>query len=473
MSIDDRLVWFRLYDLASGLPYQGTSADAVLLPVGSFVVQFRDKVKDKFNHPGFLKDIPSGILLVYRNKTAFEKRNLDEGKEGLLDPSDYLGNLGSKDDMLVVVVPSDNARFSDWKSKILKFPVASPSTGRVPAVFRSMRMIAVESIYKLLFPVQGDPLRFLHVRAPPMSGKSALCDLLHNYILERHHNEFPVFRILANESSWSSVVEIFAHWCDGMKISDFFNRTSKGVLLIDEGQITYDDVRFWTGELKNTIECVYPGVRVVVFSAYGSFDRLRKAALWQRPGIPIQIPEAFVFRLYPTVDKPGLLLLREELDEMASAFFSEKVTDLIWDMSSGHIGIAHAIISFLVERLKLKENSATVADDVIVKGLYSLDLVKRVKTYRGIPHLEAFEGLSRDNHVLPETVAKLQMYLNQVAAGVDVMVKCPSRSPASNHAIELLTLNGFLHEDPEGILHFASDMHRLVWLQSNRTDPGR
>lgn len=99
------LVWFLLLDAATGLPYKGTSADYVSPPPGSVIAQFRDAVQLKYDKPNYLKDIPSGALLVYKNKAAFDKRNADDGKEKPLDPTESLGLLGSKEDMLVVVVP--------------------------------------------------------------------------------------------------------------------------------------------------------------------------------------------------------------------------------------------------------------------------------------------------------------------------------------------------------------------------------
>ncbi len=53
--------------------------------------------------------IPTSSTTVYKNKASFNKRNNvaeDEGKEEALDPTQSVDRLGSKEDMLVVVVPS-------------------------------------------------------------------------------------------------------------------------------------------------------------------------------------------------------------------------------------------------------------------------------------------------------------------------------------------------------------------------------
>ena len=65
---------------ATGEPYRGTSADAVSLPSGCVVVHFRKAVKAEYDQPNYLKDIPSTALLVYKNKAAFDKRNLETEK---------------------------------------------------------------------------------------------------------------------------------------------------------------------------------------------------------------------------------------------------------------------------------------------------------------------------------------------------------------------------------------------------------
>ena len=106
------LVWFLLLDSATGLPYKGTSADYVSVPsTADVIAQFRDAVKKKDKDDGdaaVLTHFKSSQLLIFKNKAAFDKRNsaVDEEKEEPLDPTESLGLLGSKEDMLVVAVPS-------------------------------------------------------------------------------------------------------------------------------------------------------------------------------------------------------------------------------------------------------------------------------------------------------------------------------------------------------------------------------
>ena len=107
MSSSPPLVWFQLVDFATGKPYKDTSVSSVLR--SSFVVpvvdQFRKAVKAE--HTNKLSSMDAADLLVYKNKTAFNKRNADEGKEEPLEEDSLVDGLGTtKKEALVVVVPS-------------------------------------------------------------------------------------------------------------------------------------------------------------------------------------------------------------------------------------------------------------------------------------------------------------------------------------------------------------------------------
>ena len=105
------LVWFQLLDAATGKSYKNTPVSSILRSslVVPVVDQFRDAVQLKYDKPKYLKDIPSGALLVYTNKAAFDKRNavVDEGKEEPLKSSRTVVGLGETEEQaIIVVVPS-------------------------------------------------------------------------------------------------------------------------------------------------------------------------------------------------------------------------------------------------------------------------------------------------------------------------------------------------------------------------------
>jgi hypothetical protein len=106
MSSPSLLIWFLLFDFATGQPYKGTTADKVSISYSADVADFRDTVKAK--HSNKLSTFDAADLLVYKNKAAFDKRNaaVSDGKEESLDPTESIELLGSKEEMLIVAVPS-------------------------------------------------------------------------------------------------------------------------------------------------------------------------------------------------------------------------------------------------------------------------------------------------------------------------------------------------------------------------------
>ncbi len=99
--------WFLLLDSVTGQPYKGSTAEFISLPPGSVIAVFQKLAHHE--HSSILTGIAPSQLLVYKNKASFNKKNNaneDEGKEEALDPTQSVGGLGSKEDMLVVVIPS-------------------------------------------------------------------------------------------------------------------------------------------------------------------------------------------------------------------------------------------------------------------------------------------------------------------------------------------------------------------------------
>jgi hypothetical protein len=97
MSSHSSLIWFLILDFTTGLPYKSTSAGVISLPTGSFVAQFRDAVKAKYDTPNYLKDISSSVLLVYKNKSVFDNRHadIDDRKEDPLEEDSLVDGFGT------------------------------------------------------------------------------------------------------------------------------------------------------------------------------------------------------------------------------------------------------------------------------------------------------------------------------------------------------------------------------------------
>ena len=125
------LIWFQLLDSATGEPYKKTTADKVSVSFSADVADFRDAVKAK--HSNKLSTFDAADLLVYKNKATFV-----DGKEEPLVPTESLGLLGSKEDMLVVVVPSSRSSSRSTSESSL--------TGKEPNPKRKQRWIELNEI---------------------------------------------------------------------------------------------------------------------------------------------------------------------------------------------------------------------------------------------------------------------------------------------------------------------------------------
>ena len=118
------LVWFLLLDSATGQLYKGTTAEKVSGASSADVADFRKAALQ--DNAAILTGITSSQLLVYKNKTAFDKRNavVDEEKEEPLKSSRTMDSLGkTEEDALVVAVPASNLPFTSIADKLQQLGV--------------------------------------------------------------------------------------------------------------------------------------------------------------------------------------------------------------------------------------------------------------------------------------------------------------------------------------------------------------
>ena len=73
-SKEESKIWFHLYDSANGLPYMGTRATKVSVPIGSDIADFCKAVKAEY-YDSHLKGISPSDLLVFQNKHSFDNRD--------------------------------------------------------------------------------------------------------------------------------------------------------------------------------------------------------------------------------------------------------------------------------------------------------------------------------------------------------------------------------------------------------------
>jgi hypothetical protein len=87
-------VWFQLVG-ADCLPFNGSNVHNLPLSRRSSIVEFRKAIKAEYAD-SYLKDVAAPNLKVFRNKASLQEP---------LDPFHTLGELGKREDPLIVVVP--------------------------------------------------------------------------------------------------------------------------------------------------------------------------------------------------------------------------------------------------------------------------------------------------------------------------------------------------------------------------------
>lgn len=245
-------------------------------------------------------------------------------------------------------------------------------------------------------------LHFLHVRAPPASGKSTLLNLLQNYIYKHNPAGLPIyvvtlwyrnrleleeqqpalgnmdqddhFTIFLNAHSGVPTQDLWKHWLN-YSVGFDLDAAPKGYwLLIDEGQTSYRDLYFWNDCIKSVDE-TSPG-HIIVFSSYGSpganplANEKLKSPHFVRSITPIFVSGDQRISLQPrawsgTLDIPGdqglgLLLSLEEYRDVVDRWcnskrssthrrinFAQDLLDALYCFTQGHVGVVKVILNAL------------------------------------------------------------------------------------------------------------------------------
>jgi hypothetical protein len=134
MSSPPSLVWFLLLDSVSGEPYKGVSASKVSTEASADIDDFRDAVKAKYSNK--LSSFDGPELLVYNNKSIFDKRNanVDEGKEEPLEEDSFINCHGaSKKEALIITIPPSAGNKEERARKKAR-PLATFEVERISSI---------------------------------------------------------------------------------------------------------------------------------------------------------------------------------------------------------------------------------------------------------------------------------------------------------------------------------------------------
>jgi hypothetical protein len=127
---ESHLIWFQLKDATTGEAFRNTTCDSIVRSslVAPVIAQFRKAVSAQY--PLNLLDIPASLLLVYKNRECFERR-----EEPLKEDKELKGLGGSGTQALIVLVPTGgtntDVKFQtlDVKTSLSPLDVSLPELG--------------------------------------------------------------------------------------------------------------------------------------------------------------------------------------------------------------------------------------------------------------------------------------------------------------------------------------------------------
>lgn len=345
----------------------------------------------------------------------------------------------------------------------------------LPEHFVSYRRDTVEKFLLMLYPEKGAPTNFVFIRSPPFSGKTTLSQLIVSQA--RNHLDAEDNIVLLNASALGpneTVAQLFQRTYEREFKTVIPGRFSKArtLLVFDEGQCTYADP-IWRELFKPLLDGQYPNLRVVVLSSYGSFDPYRNTT---RNSTPFLIPHECTFGLRTA---PGLLATSAEFEEILkydgrtneNEWYLEVSKHYIWCLSQGNIGVISFIVQYLRRRFGNLQLHTIKAPHHVIDALRTREFNDSFKKEgRGVPSVGAFNTVMKEYEVPEEARQKAESLLNQVSRNGYVASSETTRTPGSEKALQLLVKHGFLFEDVDGMLKFASALHDRIWVYSTRTD---
>ena len=223
----------------------------------------------------------------------------------------------------------------------------------VPVQYQDIcpRTKTVETLAKIL-----EEKTVVHVRGTPSSGKTTLAHLLY-----QHYEDLgkPVFLI----DGWHSIPNPIIHLVDECIMSGYHAATPSTllnqdvVLLFDESQQSYQDLRLWLGIIK-TQSCRGNGAKICLFSSYGS------PTTW-----PIQYPHGSTPIHFGASQRVSISVSQNSNSPDISLFYNEAefrevvslrcanptskfaidpaACDYIYSITNGHPGAVTSLLWFL------------------------------------------------------------------------------------------------------------------------------
>ncbi|KAF8457045.1 hypothetical protein BDZ91DRAFT_786064 [Kalaharituber pfeilii] len=299
-----------------------------------------------------------------------------------------------------------------------KAPPSSPPKNEISS-FWARRELLVAGLFARL-----RALRFIHVRAPPATGKSTLMKLLHQHIAlhdpgtpifaasswylplsEDPKDEFcRLFPDIPARQRWRTYLNYHAGWDTDVK---------KYYLLIDEAQMTYHDTVFWNDYIKpiDRSSTTY----VIMFSSYGSpgANPLELPRANRQTALTINPEQRISLQPRPSEydEGLGLLLTYDEYCDVVALWnqargrplnIHESLLSGLWHFTQGHAGVVHLLLNQVAQhhalRTHVQQNRSLTLQDLQNVVLQDRLLWKTCGNMegatRGLPPIAALQNIA-------------------------------------------------------------------------------
>ncbi|RIA80413.1 hypothetical protein C1645_838755 [Glomus cerebriforme] len=279
--------------------------------------------------------------------------------------------------------------------------------------------------------------RIILVQAPPYSGKTALTQLIEDYLI--NSAEYSTYRIIRFSTLWGNDVGELCNW-------ENFGEAWKKILGVDwlgrlepmDIDVDVDNKNITASQFWKTVNRGLQGshdIYIIMFGSYSYGSNPRDLS------IPIEIPEFNSKSIY------DIKFTDNELEEYVTNFcryfnlkeYNKNIIPefikYIKNATAGHVGFVRHILYYTREEMKSKVNELTW--NKILVYLNSNGFNETINNCRGLPKIKSF---SRDQIKLCENVL-----LNK---------KCPYQS--SNNSVLALIKSGVLVIDKNYMLQFSA-----------------
>ncbi|PLN79533.1 hypothetical protein BDW42DRAFT_172707 [Aspergillus taichungensis] len=243
-----------------------------------------------------------------------------------------------------------------------------------------------DTVTKLIDLIESYPI--VHIRGTPASGKTTLSQLLRDSLIKQGKRVFllPFWTPLENFNSarpeaWTALHNMLTQKFSDPSISDYLGEES--VLIVDEAQMSYGDMFFWNGIIKERSDgLIKHKIRICLFCSFGSPSTGVDDVIYTPHRI---FPEQRVtITPQPDPDSPqiGLFYTETEFSDVISRLAQHRFTEIftlddeaksyLFSLTNGHPGGLESMMAYIyyVYRHRMKrEEVFLITEQAIIDGV--------------------------------------------------------------------------------------------------------